>query len=116
MSIPNQLENGKIALALRSARAAVGWNQLEFAERMGVAKTTIARIETLEMGAKGDFILKAMRVFKEAGVEIDLYSETLSMKIEPLAIANAVQALNDESQRRSDRGVSVNKRKTQSGS
>ena len=115
MSISNQLENGKIALALRSARAAVGWNQQDFADRMGVAKTTIARIETLETGAKGDFILKAIRIFKDAGVEIDLHSETLSMKIEAAAISNAVQALNDETQRRSDRGVSTNKRKAKSG-
>ena len=29
-------ESGKIAVALRTARAAVGWNQEEFAQRMGV--------------------------------------------------------------------------------
>ena len=50
-----QFENGKIIVAIRAARAAIGWNQQEFADRMGVAKSTVARIETLEIAAKGDF-------------------------------------------------------------
>lgn len=39
-------------VALRAARAAAGWSQEEFAQLMGVAKTTVARIETLEMSAR----------------------------------------------------------------
>jgi transcriptional regulator with XRE-family HTH domain len=49
-------------------RAALGWNQAEFALLMGVAKTTVARIETLEMSARAEFITKAMRVFRQNGV------------------------------------------------
>ena len=47
MSIDNILDNGRIAVAIRTARTALGWSQQEFADRMGVAKSTIARIETL---------------------------------------------------------------------
>ena len=64
--------NGKIAIAIRTARAAIGWSQQEFAEKMGVAKSTVARIETLEMAVRADFIMKAMRVFQGVGVELDL--------------------------------------------
>ena len=59
----NQFENGKIVVAIRAARSAIGWNQQEFADRMGVAKSTVARIETLEIAAKGDFVLRALRIF-----------------------------------------------------
>lgn len=100
----NTLDNGKIAVALRTARAAAGWNQQEFADRMGVAKSTIARIETLEMAAKGDLLLKAMRLFREVGIEVDLYAPTnLPILISDIAIAMAVDALADETRRRSDR-------------
>ena len=108
MSIENKLDNGKIAVALRAARAAAGWNQMEFAERMGVAKSTIARLETLEMSAKGDFLLKAFRLFREAGIEVDLYANgVLPIRISDLAIAAAVDALTDDSKRRSDRRTGI---------
>lgn len=104
----NTLDNGKIAVALRTARAAAGWNQQEFADRMGVAKSTIARIETLEMAAKGDFLLKAMRLFREAGIEVDLYAPTnLPIHISDIAIAMAVASLADETKRRSDRRAGI---------
>jgi transcriptional regulator with XRE-family HTH domain len=100
----NTLDNGKIAVAIRTARAAAGWNQLEFAGYMGVAKSTVARIETLEMAAKGDFLIKAIRLFREAGIEVDLYTNSdLPIRVTDLAIAAAVDALNDDSKRRSDR-------------
>lgn len=100
----NLFDNGKIAVAIRSARAAAGWNQQEFADRMGVAKSTVARIETLEMAAKGDFLIKAMRLFREAGVEVDLHSEGgLSLQISDQTVAAAVDALQDETKRRTDR-------------
>ncbi len=100
----NLFDNGKIAVAIRSARAAAGWNQQEFADRMGVAKSTVARIETLEMAAKGDFLIKAMRLFREAGVEVDLHSAGgLSLQISDQTVAAAVDALQDETKRRTDR-------------
>jgi transcriptional regulator with XRE-family HTH domain len=104
MSTQNQLENGKIAVALRAARTAIGWNQQEFSEKMGVAKSTVARIETLEISAKGEFILRAMRLFREAGVDVDLYrSEGVSIAIKDTAINSAVADLQNEGKRRKDR-------------
>jgi len=48
----NSLDNLKIAVALRAARTALGWNQQEMADLTNVSKSTIARIETLEMAVK----------------------------------------------------------------
>lgn len=101
-------ESGKIAVALRTARAAVGWNQEEFAQRMGVAKTTVARIETLEMSARAEFMSKAMRLFRDAGVEVDLYElESIPIKIRAVAVEKAVADLQDSNKRRSDRRVGI---------
>ena len=101
-------ESGKIAVALRTARAAVGWNQEEFAQRMGVAKTTVARIETLEMSARAEFMSKAMRLFRDAGVEVDLYElESIPIKIWAVAVEKAVADLQDSNKRRSDRRVGI---------
>ena len=100
----NLFDNGKIAVAVRSARAAAGWNQQEFADRMGVAKSTVARIETLEMAAKADFLIKAMRLSREAGVDVDLHSlGGLSIQVSDQTVTAAVEALQDESKRRTDR-------------
>jgi transcriptional regulator with XRE-family HTH domain len=108
MSIENSKENVKIALAIRTARAAIGWNQQEFAELMGVAKSTVARIETLEMSAKADFLNKAMRLFRDAGVVVDLYElDRLPLTINKECIEIAQQRLADESLRRRDRRTGI---------
>lgn len=104
MSIDNILDNGRIAVAIRTARTALGWSQQEFADRMGVAKSTIARIETLEMAARGDFVIRAIQLFRKSGVEVDLSNvEALPIVVSGSAIVAAVEALGDQTQRRSDR-------------
>lgn len=100
----NTFDNGKIAVGLRTARAAAGWNQQEFADRMGVAKSTIARIETLEMAARGDFIIKAVGLFRSVGVNIDLSDPyELPIIVSKSGISGAINDLGDETKRRSDR-------------
>lgn len=108
MSSADLRESGKIAVALRTARAAAGWNQGEFALLMGVAKTTVARIETLEMSARAEFISKAMRLFREAGIEVDLYeSDSIPLKIKASAVEKAIADLHDINKRRSDRRTGI---------
>lgn len=100
----DQFEGGKIAVALRTGRTAIGWSQLEFAEKLGVAKSTVARIETLEMSPKADLVTRAMRLFREAGLEMDLYHPSdLSINISGSVITEAIARLKDDSKRRSDR-------------
>jgi transcriptional regulator with XRE-family HTH domain len=104
MSIENPFDNGKIAVAIRTARTALGWSQQEFAEKMGVAKSTVARIETLEMATRGDFVVRAMQLFRQAGVEVDLTDiKTLPITVHGPAIWEAVESLADQTKRRSDR-------------
>lgn len=113
MNINESLENGKIAIALRTARTAMGWNQQEFAEKMGVAKSTIARIETLEMGAKANFLLSAINLFRESGIDVELGSAaSIQLGIRQTAVTAAVEALQDESKRRKDRGVGLQRKNT----
>jgi len=98
--------NGKVAVAIRTARAAAGLNQQEFADLMDVAKTTIARIETLEMKATAEFILHAVYFFKTVGIEVDMHDYYgLVIKVSNQAINTAVSALEDVNNRRSDRRV-----------
>lgn len=98
------MENLKIAVGLRSARAAIGWNQQEFADKMGVAKTTVARIETLEMAPKADFLTKALMLFKASGVTLDLLTTgKVVVSVESDALQEAQDRLKDDDLRRSDR-------------
>lgn len=66
--------NGKIAIAIRTARAATGWSQQEFAEKMGASLPTVSRVESLKTVVRADFIMKAVRVFHDVGVELNLFT------------------------------------------
>jgi transcriptional regulator with XRE-family HTH domain len=102
------LENVKIAIALRAARTALGWSQQEFADKMGVAKSTIARIETVEMVAKADFLTRALRLYREMGVIVDLMQEDkVAFTVEIQGLMEAQNRLQNEAMRRSDRRVNV---------
>jgi transcriptional regulator with XRE-family HTH domain len=97
-------KNVKIAVALRTARSAIGWNQQEFADEMAVAKSTIARIETLEVSPKADLLLQAMEVFGQAGVEVNFFQgDNLTVVVSPHALENAELRLMNEALRRTDR-------------
>ena len=108
MSGNPDLTNGKIVVALRAARAAIGWSQEQFALRMGVAKSTVARIETLEMAPKGDFVVRAMEIFRATGIEVDLYDpKTIPLKISLSAVEDAIKNLTDPANRRSDKRTAI---------
>lgn len=89
---------------MRAARTALGWSQQEFADKLHVAKTTIARIETLEMTPKADVLTKALRLFHDAGVTIDLLNlDKVIITLELDALQEASTRLNSEQMRRKDR-------------
>jgi transcriptional regulator with XRE-family HTH domain len=98
--------NGKVAVAIRTARAAAGINQEDFAQMMGVAKTTIARIETMEMKATAEFLLNCVYFFKSVGIEVDMHDyDNLIIRVSNQAINTAASNLEDVTKRRSDRQV-----------
>jgi transcriptional regulator with XRE-family HTH domain len=96
--------DGKVVVAIRVARAAAGLNQQEFADLMGVAKATVARMETLETKASAQFLLGAVYLFKTCGIELDMQDyDNLIIRISNQAINNAVSQLENDNNRRSDR-------------
>jgi transcriptional regulator with XRE-family HTH domain len=98
--------NGKIAVAIRTARAAAGINQQDFSEMMGVAKSTVARIETLEAKATAEFLLDCVYFFKSIGIELDMHDyDNLIIRVSNQAINTATGSLEDVTKRRSDRRV-----------
>ena len=62
----------KIATALRAGRSAAYLSQEKFAEMLGVAKSTIARIETQEMSPKASFVFDALSLLERHGVTVEI--------------------------------------------
>jgi len=98
-------EKVRLALAMRIARAALGMSQQEFADMLGIAKSTIARNETLEMTMRADTLAAMIRACRERGVELDVLGETasLGLRVSESAVEHFHERLKDETQRRSDR-------------
>jgi transcriptional regulator with XRE-family HTH domain len=108
-----ELDSIKLVVALRTARAIVGWSQVEFAEKMGLSKSTVARLETREADISFTVLKKILSEYKKMGIEIDLlYSANLNISIEPRALEAFRKQLHDEENRRSDRGVPKNTSKS----
>ena len=98
------LESARIVVALRAARVAVGWTQDELARILGVAKSTIARVETMEGSLRAETLGHMISAYKRVGIDLDLYSgEDIKLTIHPAAIREAKARLEDEGRRRSDR-------------
>jgi transcriptional regulator with XRE-family HTH domain len=97
-------EKVKLAIALRIARAAIGWSQEELANKLEFAKTTVARAETLDGGLRIDQLSKLLQLYKANGIELDfLLDRDIKVHIQPSAIEQMQTRLLDESQRRTDR-------------
>ena len=81
-------EKVRFALAMRIARVAMGMSQQEFADALGVAKSTVARNETLEMAMRADTLTAMLRVMRENGIEMDLLGSptSLSVKVDQEAL------------------------------
>lgn len=103
MSIEN-LDNVRIAVAIKVARTAIGLSQLELAELIGVSKITLARVETLESTLKAESYMQALRVFKERGVYIDpISTDSIHLEITLGCLKTVLDDSKDESKRRSDK-------------
>jgi len=100
----DKLDEIKLVVALRMARAAVGWSQVELAERLGIAKTTLARLETLDGGLRADQLAQMIRLYKSMGVEMDIfYEDQVSLRVDREALLQAKARLEDDNLRRTDR-------------
>jgi transcriptional regulator with XRE-family HTH domain len=89
-------ERLRFALAMRIGRAALGVNQQQFADMIGTAKSTVARIETLEMGMRAETLAKMLDLLRQSGVHIDLFQATrgdIDVSIEAKALIEAEKNL-----------------------
>lgn len=88
-------EKVRFALAMRIARVAMGMSQQEFADELGVAKSTVARNETLEMAMRADTLTAMLRAMREHGIEMDVLGspDSLSVKLNEDALTKAANRL-----------------------
>ncbi len=100
-AVSSQIKN---VVALRMARAAVGWSQEELAAQLGIAKTTIARMETLEGDISATQLAQLVNLCASAGVELQfMVGDEVRVRVNPQALLNAQARLLDTAFRRSDR-------------
>lgn len=98
------IESIKVAVAVRVGRSAAGLSQQELADMIGISKVTLARVETLESKLKAEFYMKAIKIFRDMGVEMDtMLSDGIKVNVSPKALQLALGKLQDESKRRTDR-------------
>lgn len=91
-------------VALRMARASLGWSQEELASQLGIAKTTLARFETMDGGLSADQLTRLIKHYHAHGVEIDfMTTDDVKVSASPQATSHALARLENDSLRRSDR-------------
>jgi DNA-binding XRE family transcriptional regulator len=73
--------NLKVALVVRAVRGCLGMSQTKFAEFIGVAKSTIARAETLEVPLKVDVYFRVLEAAQKMGLELDAMSAEPTIKL-----------------------------------
>ena len=92
----------KIALAIKTGRTALGWNQKEFAHLMGVSTPMVARTETMVSECKLTFFYKALDLFKANGVHIALGDDSFELKIMTVVLDKFLVNNNDRTKKSSD--------------
>jgi DNA-binding XRE family transcriptional regulator len=97
----------KAAVALRAARIGLGWNQETAAAHAGVAKTTIARIETLAGQISLENVFHLISVYEAQGVFFsDLKLGEVQLTFREAALQTASELLQDPGRKRKDLGKS----------
>ena len=100
----DNMDTIKLVVALRCARAAVGMSQEEMADLVGIPKTTLARVETMEGSLRADQLSRILRLFRDLGVDLEfLYSDEVELRVTIKGLQSANSRLLDENRRRSDR-------------
>ncbi len=86
------------------ARAAVGWSQEELAAQLGIAKTTIARMETLEGNISAAQLSQLVNLYASHGIELQfMVGDEVRVRADNNALTQAQARLLDVTLRRSDR-------------
>ena len=100
--------NIRISLLLKIGRAALGWTQEELCDQLKIAKSTLARIEMLDMIPTGQFLIIVLRLFKSHGVDINIIEDDITIKINKIGVENLKNKLIGSQNKRSDRKKKIN--------
>jgi predicted transcriptional regulator len=98
----------RAALMMRVGRSAVAMGQQEFADLLGLAKSTIARNETLEMEMRLSTVELMEESLADMGVTFskELKDGGFTVRVSEKAVTDLLARLEDPKTRRSDRNVS----------
>lgn len=97
----------RAAVALRAARTGLGWSQETAAQKSGLAKTTIARIETLVGQITLANIFQLIETYANHGVDIaDLKLRKVQVTFADQAFLEAGLRITNPDRKRSDMGKS----------
>lgn len=69
---PQTIKPNVQTIGLKSARHALGWSQHQLAERSGISRVTIARLEAGDYSPKVTTIQALLAAVSQAGIELDL--------------------------------------------
>ena len=101
-----EFDRAKLALAIRAARAASGLTQKEFAAKIGLATTTLARLEVMDSDISAILLIKFINYFKDLGIDVDLFTDNkVSFTLTEEAISAFSDKMNNVNNRRTDKGA-----------
>jgi hypothetical protein len=76
------------ASQVRAARALLGWSQGDLAERAGVSKQTVNRIESGNMDARFSTVSALDEAFRGAGVEMNVHATGVTRTVFVVSVPN----------------------------
>ncbi len=81
----------QVAILVRAARSALGWNQAELAERAGISKPTLQRFEQLDVSTRVGTIGKLIKAVREAGVEFEIHQDKVTISFPERSIEEVIR-------------------------
>ena len=88
----------RFAVQIRAGRTVLGWSQTELAKRAGVARPTVARIESFTMQPKLDTAEKIRSALRQAGIEFSDYEpeQGFTMVVRGKALKDQLDQINEQ--------------------
>jgi len=85
----------KIGLVTKALRNLYGLSQSDLAERSGMSRPTISRLEKLsgEINTKSDTLEQILNVFRKLGAEIELHADEVVFRIPNSSLSTAAKGI-----------------------
>jgi predicted transcriptional regulator len=84
----------RFAIQIKAGRTVLGWRQTELAKKAGIARPTVARIESFTMQPKLETAEKIKDALRNAGIEFSDHQPERGFTM--IVKSNALQAQRDE--------------------